>query len=62
MKLGGAQVERFLARPDPARPVTLVYGPDEGLVRERVERLIRAVLEDPRDPFRTSELTARSGA
>jgi DNA polymerase III subunit delta len=57
MKLGGAQVERFLARPDPARPVALVYGPDEGLVRERVERLIRAVLDDPRDPFRSSELT-----
>jgi DNA polymerase-3 subunit delta len=57
MKLAGAQVERFLARPDPARPVALVYGPDEGLVRERVERLIRAVLDDPRDPFRTSELS-----
>ena len=56
MKLGGAQVERFLRQPDPARPVVLVYGPDEGLVRERVERLIRAVLEDPKDPFRTSEL------
>lgn len=56
MKLSGAQVERFLQRPDPARPVVLVYGPDEGLVRERVERLIRAVLDDPRDPFRSSEL------
>jgi DNA polymerase III subunit delta len=57
MKLSGAQVERFLARPDPARPVVLVYGPDEGLVRERVERVIRAVLDDPRDPFRSSELS-----
>jgi DNA polymerase-3 subunit delta len=57
MKLSGAQIERFLRRPDPARPVVLLYGPDEGLVRERAERLIRAVLEDPKDPFRTSELS-----
>ena len=57
MKLSGAQVERFLERPDAARPVVLVYGPDEGLVRERVDRLIRAVLDDPRDPFRSSELS-----
>lgn len=57
MKLGGAKLEQFLRRPDPARPVVLVYGPDEGLVRERVERLIRAVLDDPKDPFRSSELS-----
>ena len=57
MKLSGGQVERFLERPDPARPVALVYGPDEGLVRERVGRLIGAVLDDPRDPFRSSELS-----
>jgi DNA polymerase-3 subunit delta len=57
MKLSGAQAERFCKRPDPAQPVILVHGPDEGLVRERVERLIRTVLDDPRDPFRTSEVS-----
>jgi DNA polymerase-3 subunit delta len=56
VKLAAGQVERFLRRPDPATPVVLIYGPDEGLVRERVERLIAAVLDDPRDPFRASEL------
>jgi DNA polymerase-3 subunit delta len=56
VKLGANQIERFLRRPDPAVAVALVYGPDEGLVRERVERLIRTVLEDPKDPFRSSEL------
>ena len=45
MKLGGQQVERFLRAP--GAPVVLVYGPDQGLVRERVERLIGGVLEDP---------------
>jgi DNA polymerase III subunit delta len=57
MKLTGAQVERFCKRPDPAYPVILVHGADEGLVCERVERLIRTVLDDPKDPFRTSELS-----
>ena len=57
MKLTGGQAERFCRRPDPAYPVVLVHGPDEGLVRERVERLIRTVLDDPKDPFRSSELS-----
>ena len=57
MKLTGAQAERFCKRPDPACPVILVHGADDGLVRERVERLIRTVLDDPRDPFRTSEVS-----
>src|SRR5262245_1457157 len=29
-----AEIDKFLARPDPARPVVLVFGPDAGLVRE----------------------------
>ena len=39
-------------------PVVLVYGPDEGLVRERVDLLIKSVLDDPGDPFRSSDLAA----
>lgn len=46
-----ADVDRFIARPDPARPIALVYGPDAGLVRERVEALVRASVDDPDDPF-----------
>ena len=34
----------------------LVYGPDSGLVRERVDRLVRGIVTDPRDPFRVAEL------
>jgi DNA polymerase-3 subunit delta len=56
MKLTAAQVERFLRAPDPRARAILVYGPDEGLVRERVERLIAGALDDPADPFRLSEL------
>jgi DNA polymerase-3 subunit delta len=46
-----ADVDRFVARPDPRQPVVLVYGPDAGLVRERVEALVRASADDPNDPF-----------
>jgi DNA polymerase-3 subunit delta len=49
--LKSADIERFIARPDPARPITLVYGPDAGLVHERAERLIKASVDDPNDPF-----------
>ena len=49
--LKSADIERFVARPDPARPIVLVYGPDAGLVHERVERLIKASVDDPHDPF-----------
>lgn len=46
-----ADIERFLARPDPARPVVLIFGPDAGLVRERAEKLVRASVDNPEDPF-----------
>jgi DNA polymerase III subunit delta len=46
-----ADVDAFVARPDPARPVVLVYGPDAGLVSERVNALIDAAVEDRNDPF-----------
>jgi DNA polymerase-3 subunit delta len=46
-----SDVDRFVAKPDPAQPVVLVYGPDAGLVRERVDALVRASVDDPNDPF-----------
>src|SRR5215472_7721062 len=46
-----ADVDRFIAKPDPARPIVLVFGPDAGLVRERVDALVRASVDDPSDPF-----------
>jgi DNA polymerase-3 subunit delta len=45
------EVESFVARPNPAMPIVLVYGPDSGLVSERVAALVRASVDDPRDPF-----------
>ncbi|MEP7030736.1 MAG: DNA polymerase III subunit delta [Pseudolabrys sp.] len=46
-----SDVDRFIAKPDPAFPVVLVYGPDAGLVRERVDALVKASVDDPNDPF-----------
>lgn len=49
--LRGKDATSFLARPDPGRPIVLLYGPDAGLVRERADALIAASLDDPKDPF-----------
>ena len=46
-----SDVDRFIAKPDPRQPIVLVYGPDAGLVRERVDALVRASVDDPNDPF-----------
>jgi DNA polymerase-3 subunit delta len=43
--------DSFVARPDPRRPVVLIYGPDLGLVRERVDALLRAAGSNSADPF-----------
>ena len=53
-----ADIEKFLARPDPARPVVLVYGPDAGLVSERVNALIKSSVDDVNDPFSLVRLEA----
>jgi DNA polymerase-3 subunit delta len=45
------EIDSFVARPAPTRAVVLVFGPDAGLVRERVDTLITASVNDLRDPF-----------
>jgi DNA polymerase III subunit delta len=54
--LKGSDIDSFVARPDSARPVVLVFGPDAGLVRERAEALVRASVDDPKDPFQLARL------
>ena len=48
--LKGAEIDTYIARPD-QRCVALIYGADAGLVRERVEALLRASVDDANDPF-----------
>jgi DNA polymerase-3 subunit delta len=50
------EADKFIARPNPAQPVVLVYGPDNGLVRERVDALLRASVDNVDDPFAIARL------
>lgn len=58
MKIQPRQIESFIAQPDPAVRVILVYGPDEGKMRDRAARLGRGVVADLNDPFNVAVLSA----
>jgi len=51
-----ADVDAFIARPDSARRVVLVFGPDAGLVAERTRALVAASVDDVNDPFALARL------
>jgi len=64
--LRGKEIDAFLARPDPGRPIILLYGSDAGLVRERADALLGSAVDDPSDPFSLvkldgDELSAEQG-
>jgi DNA polymerase-3 subunit delta len=44
-------IDGFIARPPPAQPVVLVFGPDAGLVGERVGAILKVSVDNPADPF-----------
>ena len=50
------EVDAFVARPDPKRPVMLVFGPDSGLVSERATALVKSAVDDVNDPFALARL------
>ncbi len=56
MKLAFRDIEPFLKKPPANIVAVLVYGPDEGLVRERMAQLGKTVVADLNDPFNTVEL------
>jgi DNA polymerase-3 subunit delta len=51
-----AEIDGFVARPDPAKPIVLVFGPDSGLVQERIDALVNLSVDDPKDPFALARL------
>ena len=55
--LKGRAIKTFLEKRDPSVAAILLYGPDQGLVRERAAKLARFVVEDFKDPFNYLELT-----
>src|SRR3954467_5301814 len=58
MKLDRRQIDEFLKNPGEKTAAVLVFGPDEGLVRERVNVLVKATAGSGDDPFRVVELDA----
>jgi DNA polymerase-3 subunit delta len=58
VKIQGRSIAAYLRKPDARARATLLYGPDQGLVRERAEALVRGVVPDPKDPFRLASLSA----
>lgn len=58
MKLTGGKIEAFLRAPDLSVQAILLFGPDEGLVRERSIVLSKVCVEDLNDPFCTVEMFA----
>lgn len=57
MKLTWKQIDPFIKNPDPKARVVLIYGPDDGLMRERAKIIGRTIVEDLEDPFNVIALT-----
>ncbi len=56
MKLGYRDIEAQLKKLSPQYLAVLIFGPDEGLVRERSVTIARQVSKDLSDPFLTAQL------
>jgi len=52
----GANIDRTLSHPPKNLVAALIFGPDQGLVRERAESLIKSVVPNLKDPFLIADL------
>lgn len=57
MKIPPRQIDAFVKKPDPAIRAVLIYGPDEGLMRERATIIGKTVVADLNDPFNVAVLS-----
>ena len=57
MMVKTGEADRFVAKPPINLIAALIFGPDEGLVRERAEKLAKTVVENLKDPFRVADLS-----
>ena len=58
MKLTWKQIEPFVKNPDPVARVILVYGPDNGLMKERAKTIGKTIVADLNDPFNAVTLNS----
>lgn len=52
----GTNIDRTLRHPPRDLVAALIFGPDQGLVRERAETLIKSIVPDLKDPFLIADL------
>ncbi|MFV3127320.1 DNA polymerase III subunit delta [Niveispirillum sp. KHB5.9] len=62
MKVQPRNADAFAKRPPPVTRLVLLYGPDQGLVRERGKAAAQSACEDLSDPFRVTELKGDQAA
>lgn len=58
MKIMPRQIDSFVQKPDAHLRAILVYGPDEGKMRERASIISRTIVKDLNDPFNAALLNA----
>ena len=58
MKITYRDIEGFVKSPNPIARVVLVYGPDNGLMRERAKTMGLTVVSDINDPFNAVALSS----
>lgn len=56
MKLAWKEIEPFVKSPTPKARAILIYGPDDGLMRERAASIGKSVTPDLNDPFNVAVL------
>ncbi|MDE2182286.1 MAG: DNA polymerase III subunit delta [Alphaproteobacteria bacterium] len=56
MIIKASEADRVAKNPPKGLIAALIFGPDQGLVRERSETLLKTVVDDLADPFRVSDL------
>ena len=57
MKISARQASAFVGKPDPAARGILLYGPDRGLVCERLDRLTLTIVESSGQTIVTNPVT-----
>ncbi len=60
MKLSWKEIEPFVKNPSPKARAILIYGPDDGLMRERAATIGKSVVADLNDPFNVTALSTES--
>ncbi len=58
MKIAAKDIERFVKSPDKNARVILLFGPERGLLSERLEKIGKLICPDLNDPFNVTKLDA----